>query len=402
MAQIQIRDVAGAPISGINVRLALGHQSSDEAYDDRFTDLAGNTAWPNPLPSHDGYTLYVNHANVNPAFEQTQAHVPDLGTDVPFVLSRVPAQGQEQGFLGIDGRNFITDDGRPWQFRGYSTHYLPNCVASGYACSPIRDVLAQVAEYGYNTLVSVGMHASPWKVVNNWAFNPITHPDYFTILGQMFDAAEDAKLRVAHAPLADMQHLPANFDKQWFWRESCAVMKGRWNVLPRKGNEDYSNGWHPAYYHFPDMGGLLLSHGSRGEGTSNKYNPYFPYLNWVEYEVVRRAPKMFLDLPLRQMMDGDFAGPATNCPTVNIEPMYFADTNPDHVGDARSTDPRVALEMGVMMAACAGGAFGCSWGLECKVLPAGSISDQCAREFIRGLKAGFVRPLAALDFQGDH
>jgi hypothetical protein len=143
---------------------------------------------------------------------------------------------------------------------------------------------------------------------------------------------------------------------------------------------------------------VLCSQGSRGETR----NPVTPYLDFVEFEVKRKLPKMFLDLPLRQMMDGDFAGPATNRPTINIEPMYFADTNPDHVGDDRSTDPRVALEMGVMMAACPGGGFGCSLGLECKVLPAGSISDQCAREFIRGLKAGFVRPFAALDFQGDH
>jgi hypothetical protein len=276
-----------------------------------------------------------------------------------FELEALPAVGQESGYLHIEGRNFVTDQGQPWQFRGYSSHYLPNCAAGDPKCSSIDDVMAQIVEYGYNTIVTVGMHASPWKYANGWAFNPINRPDYFHWLGQMFDKAEDHRVRIAHAPLADMQHYGG--DKQWFWRESCAVMRGRPLVLPRKGNEDFSNGWHPDDYHFPDMGGLLLSQGSRGEGTKPKFNPFYPYLDWVEYEVIRKAPKMFLDLPLRQLMDGDFAGPPTDCPTVNIEPMFFADTNPDHVGDERSTDPRVALEMGVMMAARAAGPSGARW-----------------------------------------
>lgn len=315
------------------------------------------------------------------------------------LLTDTPPTKKAHGFLRVRGRDFIDADDQPWQFRGYSAHYLQNCFAGGYACDPFDDVLDQIIEYGYNTIVHVGFHNSPWKQANGWAYGPHTDPNYFHNLDRMITRAADKRVRVAPAILADIQHRPAGFDPQWFFREYCAVAKGRWNVLPRKGNESRSNGWSEGEYQFPgDMGGCLLSQGSRGEAL----NPYVPYLNWVEFEVRRKLPKMFLDLPLRQMMDGDFAGPATNCPTVNIEPMYFADTNPDHVGDQRSTDPRVALEMGVMMAACAGGAFGCSLGLECRVLPAGSISDQCAREFIRGLKAGFVRPFAALDFQGDH
>lgn len=311
--------------------------------------------------------------------------------------------GQESGWLHVQGRDFATDQNEPWQFRGWSAHYLQHCFVGGFACSPFNDVLDQIIEYGYNTIVCVGFHNSPWKQQHGWAYGPHTDPKFFHHLAGMCGAAADKRVRLAPAILADIQHRPAGFDPQWFFREYAMVIRDFWNVLPRKGNEDYSNGWHPADYHFPDdMGGLLLSQGSRGEGTKPKFNPYYPYLDWVEYEVIRKAPKMFLDLPLRQMQDGDFAGPATNRPTVNIEPMFFADSNPDHVGDARSTDPRVALEMGVMMAESAGGAFGCSLGLECKVLQAGSISDRCAREFIRGLKAGFVRPFAALDFQGDH
>ena len=121
------------------------------------------------------------------------------------------------------------------------------------------------------------------------------------------------------------------------------------------------------------MGGVLCSQGSKG----GEENPHFPYLHFCEFELRRDMPKMFVDAPLRQLMDGDFPGPATNRPTVSIEPILFNDTNPDHVGDERSTDPRVALELGVLTGTCAGG----------------------AEEYFRGLTAGFVRPLAALDFQ---
>lgn len=300
------------------------------------------------------------------------------------------------GFLRVDGRNFVTEDGKPWQFRGYSSHYLLNCTIGGYPCDNLDDVLDQIVDYGYNTVITIGLHASPWKVANGWALTPINHPEYFVKLVEMFDRCAAKGLRVAHAVWADAQYMPSSFNKQAFWNQSCDVMKGRWNVLARKGNESLHNGWNENDYNYPDMGGVLYSQGSKGA----EENPHVPYLHFCEFEVKRKLPKMFLDLPLRQMMDGDFAGPATNRPTINIEPMYFADTNPDHVGDKRSTDPRVALESGIMMAACAGGGFGCSLGLECRVLSEDSISDKCAKEFIRGLKAGFVRPLAALDFQG--
>lgn len=395
MAQVKLRN-NGSPLPvQLNVRLALGNLSSDEAYDDRFTDFASNTAWPNPLDSNKGYTLYVNDRNVRDEYEMVKVWIPNFNNDVEIEVPKKPPIGKESGFLHVEGRNFVTEQGQPWQFRGYSSHYLQNCFVGGYPTHFINDVLDQINEYGYNTIISIGHHNSPWKQANGWAYGPHTDPNYFHNLGKLLDLCADKKIRVAHAIMADMQF--ATFDPQWFFRESCAVLAGRWNVLARKGNENKHNGYDPRNFAYPNMGGVLCSQGSHGD----QVNPYTPYLDFCEFEVKRSLPKMFLDLPLRQMMDGDFAGPATNRPTINIEPMYFADTNPDHVGDNRSTDPRVALESGIMMAACAGGGFGCSLGLECKVLAPGSISDQCAREFIRGLKAGFVRPLAALDFQGD-
>lgn len=86
MAQIRVRDQYGVAIPLLNVRLSLGNKSSAEAYDDRFTDLAGNTAWPNPLPSNDGYTLYANYANVNTKYGQVSKFVTTLDTDIDIVI----------------------------------------------------------------------------------------------------------------------------------------------------------------------------------------------------------------------------------------------------------------------------------------------------------------------------
>ncbi len=82
MSFIRVRDQFGnippPPCDRINVRLSVGHKSSDDAYDDRFTDDAGNTSFPHPLPSDDGYTLYANYRNVNPKYGQSSVYVADL------------------------------------------------------------------------------------------------------------------------------------------------------------------------------------------------------------------------------------------------------------------------------------------------------------------------------------
>ncbi len=396
MSQIKLRDANGNPIPDIRYRISHPENpSSGDAIYDNLTDYAGNGGWPIPYFPDKSFVLHFNTQDVKPEWKPTSVVVQPGGADINVTLEKNPPMGGESGFLHVEGRNFVTDQGQPWQFRGYSSHYLQPCFVGGYPTHAINDVLDQIVEYGYNTIISIGFHNSPWKQANGWAYGPHTDPNYFNNLAKLLDLCADKRLRVAHAIMADMQYAP--FDPQWFFRESANVLAGRWNVLARKGNEHKHNGYNPLNFSYPDMHGVLVSQGSHGA----EVNPVTPYLDFCEFEVKRALPKMFLDLPLRQMMDGDFAGPATNRPTINIEPMYFADTNPDHVGDHRSTDPRVALESGIMMAACAGGGFGCSYGLECKVLSPGSISDQCAREFIRGLKAGFVRPLAALDFQGD-
>ena len=395
MSQIQIRDEYGRGVPLMNIRIATGTQPSDAALFDVFTDYAGNTGWPIPFFPQQPYALHVNFANVQPGYVPQSYYLTasDVG-DVHITLA-TNRNGQEHGQLRVQGRDFISEDGQPWQFRGYTMHYLLKMLIEGHDVDRMFD---EPIELGYNSIIVIGMHASDWKTQHGWRCTPIEHPDWFVKLAELFDRAAARQIRIAYAPLADMQYLPSSFDKQWYWRESCAVMAGRWNVIARKGNESRHNGWHQNEYQYPDMRGVLRSHGSKG----GEKNPIAPYLDFEEFEVRRDLPKMFVDAPLRQLNDGDFEGAngPINKPIVSIEPIYFHDTNPDNVGDGRSTDPRVALELGVLTGTCAGGGFGASDGLECKRL--GPIARQCAAEYIRGLRAGFVRPLAALDFQGDH
>lgn len=145
------------------------------------------------------------------------------------------------------------------------------------------------------------------------------------------------------------------------------------------------NGYRPEDYRFPDMAGCLVSSGSAGD------KPPQPYFDWCEVEV-RRDEKMLYDAGagMRQIYDGDFEGEATNRPTVSIEPGFFHDTPRDMWGDQRFTDPKLALALGVNTGAnCAGGAFGASDALEGRGLQ--PRAAECAREYYRGLWAGFVR-----------
>ncbi len=91
MAQVQIRDQRGNPITSVAVRLATEHQSSELAYDERFTDLAGNTAFPAPALA-PSYTLHVNYTddccrrNLRAKYKPFSLGVPNLNDDIVIVL----------------------------------------------------------------------------------------------------------------------------------------------------------------------------------------------------------------------------------------------------------------------------------------------------------------------------
>lgn len=93
--------------SRINVRLATGHKTSDEAFDDKFTDNGGNLAFVGvdavidryfPSEAGKGFTIYANYRDVNPGWKSASKFVEELdaGTTtiiIQTVISPEPPSG---------------------------------------------------------------------------------------------------------------------------------------------------------------------------------------------------------------------------------------------------------------------------------------------------------------------
>lgn len=292
----------------------------------------------------------------------------------------------EGGFLNapVGKMDLYDDKGNPWLFAGIATHLLLNLVIQGV---DIRPLLQEWIDVGANTTIVIGQHMSPWKIDNGYKLDPDEHPDYQHKLAEMFDIHAEMGMRCMFHVWADLQFQKPGFDDHGHFNRCRDTMRGRWNVFASKGNEYTVNGWDPARYDFGDMGGVLKTQGSGGE----EVNPYVPYLDITMFEVTRGRKRLYDNgAGMRQLFDGDFQGPATNRATLSIEPTAFNDVSPDHVGDTRETDWKVALAMAVNISAnCAGGGLTMSKPMEAKRMTEGD--KKIAREWFRGLRAGFVR-----------
>lgn len=90
MSILAVRDEQGNGIPRINIRIAMGDKSSDEAIFDVFTDLAGNTGWPIPFWPTGKYTLWLNDHNVDSRFDAVSLVITDQG-DHTIVLPQAPS-----------------------------------------------------------------------------------------------------------------------------------------------------------------------------------------------------------------------------------------------------------------------------------------------------------------------
>jgi len=120
---VKVRDTQGNPLKYIDVRISFGNGTDDQAQDDRFTDLAGNTAWPDGLLPDlpDGANLYANTRNVQPEYKTATAHAPAKDALVEIVLEPTgiapPPPPPSGGFT----RPYGTDE----EWHVYITNKLP-------------------------------------------------------------------------------------------------------------------------------------------------------------------------------------------------------------------------------------------------------------------------------------
>ncbi len=308
----------------------------------------------------------------------------------PLVRPFDPAQA---GYLRTQGHGFVTEDGKPWLFAGYSAHTLISDVAKGDD-QKVHALCEYMRSLGANTCWTIGTHLSQWKKDNGF-YHDSRSADHPKVLARMLDLFAEHKLRVCYGLLADAQGLSRS-EQQSLWLRDGQVVKDRWNVVYAKGNEDRANGWNPGeLVNKLDVGRVLLSQGSRG-GDQTPFSPNLDIAMW-ETRLTKDTPEFkVLDdagTGSRELQAGytGASGPVPACPVLLIiETVIFHDTNPDQFGDFRSTDPAFALALGVNIAAnCAGGSFGSTMGLIAR--PNGPIADACAKAWFRGMWAGFVR-----------
>ena len=322
-------------------------------------------------------------------FEQYRDETPiammprDGEAPLPMLTVRLASK---RGFLTADGLIFRTDDGQPWPFMGYTIQTPISEIAAG------RDVGARIDEakgYGANTIVAICMNMGQFAADHGFWVDP-RDPNWPNWVSILCDLCAERGMRLAPALFQQAKPL-SDGEKRDAWAKFRDVLRGRWNVLGRMGNENNVNDWDPAALEAPsNTGGVLYSSGSRG--INNPPRP--PNFDWAEWEPPREPrAKTFSDAGGAgwYMIDGypEFQ-PPIHTPLVCIEPPFFHESEHDQWGDKRWTNSADALTLGLNIGAnFAGGAYGCSEGLECR--PAGPNAQDCARQFFRGLKAGFVR-----------
>jgi len=95
MSLIQLVDNKGNQLPFINIRLGANGQTLKQSYDDKFTNHQGNTAWPNPILSNQGYDLYVNlkEDNINPRYAGKIEHIDNFNFDsITIDLKTIPVK----------------------------------------------------------------------------------------------------------------------------------------------------------------------------------------------------------------------------------------------------------------------------------------------------------------------
>lgn len=167
MSQIHVRDKQGRGLPLINIRIATGGQSSDEAIFDILTDNEGNQGWPIPFWPNQHYTIHVNMRQANGAtlrfdsrFGESTVDVAPGDHDVEVVLPHADGpSGSVSRLVGVDAtaHRFVTEDGRRQFLRGATMFILYKRYLDGEDVTPL---LGQLQALGCNMVRMFGMVTS--------------------------------------------------------------------------------------------------------------------------------------------------------------------------------------------------------------------------------------------------
>lgn len=265
MSQIQVRDTDGVPLPFINIRLALGDRSSDEAYDDRFTDLAGNTAWPNPIAA-PSYTLYVNDRNVNTHFGSVTRAVHTLDADIVIVLPDVALPVVALQRITAHDRDFWLADGTRHQICG-STELMLAHLFDTQGIAAVLPILEERRDVGFTNLRVL------WQKDVRNANQPWVMP--VDKLGPFLAACGDRGFYVQGTILADCQVVNPDERLQQLRVSDVRLVTTTFsNLIEQLGNEFSKNGFDPR--HFSKPADRLAVNASNVEGGA--YAPFWDFM----------------------------------------------------------------------------------------------------------------------------
>jgi len=359
MAIIRVRDTAGQAIPLMNLRLSLGTQPPEAAYDDRFTDLAGNTAWPVVLPSADGYTLYANYSNVKPDYQRISLRVPDFHADidltVPHDLSRIVVQG----------RDFVrTSNGEQYQVIGCTDLMLAwrYDIEGGDAIKP---VLAQRGQCGFNNLRVLWQ-----KDINNTGTSPWLMPT--SKMPPFLALCAEYGFYIEGVNLADCQVCnPTVADQLTRVSAVRAATAGIDSLFEQSGNESAKNGFNPLNFTKPTD--RLAANASNIEGGPDA--PYWDYFCFSgQRSPLNHAIREYGPIEFIYGDAGTFGG---GVPAICDEGMKPG---------INSSDPRDFERAGAQARSGNGGRFHSSSGTSGNSCLFDNLEKACAEAFVRGLR----------------
>lgn len=362
MAQVQVRDKLNEPIILVNIRLGINGQSLDESYDDKFTDYAGNTAWPNPLPSNSGYDLFVNYRNILDEYESITVHVPSLEFDVLIILEKLIKPVQD---IHIFDNKFYDEDNQEWKMCFGSNFLLPQLVAEGIDIVPFL----------YDGLNGYRMFASSYNPAMQAGFKPFhpnTYPNWLNAIGDTLTILNANGLAGQLDIICDAQYPNMSQDLSVLRKmvSDCNdLLNAHKGFLGSLGNENFKNGFNANDFTEP-IGKTIWACGSGGSGDPAPTSNGRVWRSQRQH--LRRDKKLYIDIP------------PIDAPTYHLNPMILFDETVGYAdfdnGSSRTNDSEQAYRMGRIMSAFWGGVIHLHSGGHSRLL--GQIEEVCKDRFV--------------------
>lgn len=389
---IVVQDISGNPILDLDVRIAVGEQTIDKvfaavedggAYDDKRTDDAGHLAWPNPLPSSEGYTLWFNYANVKPGWGTAFVHVPELETTV--VLERSPLTRLHVAFPWFANAQ--------WQrtfIKGHTDFLLHKHLLDGNRAK-VEELLKQRADFGSNCARIIGMSRKYPNGAGIADYRPQVYGEaYYDYLPETFELLDRYGMYGYYCAFADTGIVMPDYSEQRrHWDRLLSKFEPIPNVLVEHVNERYSKDNDVDHWEsFPMPNFLPVCSGSYNDSYQGGGVPVPSRGNFADFHTPRDGHKPD---GFKYCADQNMAAHPNfrqlRMPVLSGEPQKFGDVSlgPIYAGNNLLSNPTQARMV-------AGSARGTSLGIIYHTVHGvyselwDGIEQSCAREWFDELR----------------